>query len=62
VALEPAAPEIPVHDRAALAIGQRIAGPAIIEERETTLVILRRWTAELHPSGAVIATRDQEEG
>ncbi|WP_199231345.1 hydantoinase/oxoprolinase family protein [Falsiroseomonas bella] len=57
VAVEPAAPEVPVYDRAALAVGQRIAGPAIIEERETTLVILRGWTAQVHASGAVIAER-----
>jgi len=57
VAVEPAAPEVPVYDRAALAVGQRVAGPAIIEERETTLVILRGWTARIDPSGAVIAER-----
>jgi N-methylhydantoinase A len=57
VAVEPAAPEVPVYDRAALAVGQRIAGPAIIEERETTLVILRGWSAQVHASGAVIAGR-----
>jgi N-methylhydantoinase A len=55
VAVEPAMPVVPVYDRAALAVGQRIAGPVIIEERETTLVVLRGWTAGVHPSGAVIA-------
>ena len=57
VAVEPAAPELPVYDRTALAIGQRVVGPAIIEERETTLVVLRGWTAAVHPTGAVIAER-----
>jgi N-methylhydantoinase A len=57
VAVEPAAPAVPVFDRASLAVGQRIAGPAIIEERETTLVILRGWTAQVGASGAVIAER-----
>jgi N-methylhydantoinase A len=57
VAVEPAAPEVPVFDRAALAVAQRIVGPAIVEERETTLVILRGWTATVHPTGAVIAER-----
>jgi N-methylhydantoinase A len=57
VLLEPEAPDWPVFDRAALAIGQAIPGPAIIEERETTLVILRGWSARLHPGGAVIAER-----
>ncbi len=57
VAVEAAAPDVPVFDRASLAIGQHVAGPAIIEERETTLVILRGWTAQVHASGAVIAER-----
>jgi N-methylhydantoinase A len=57
VAVEPAAPSVPVYDRGALAVGQRLTGPAIIEERETTLVILRGWMAEVHQSGAVIAER-----
>jgi N-methylhydantoinase A len=57
VGVEPAMPLVPVYDRAALAVGQRIAGPAIIEERETTLVILRGWTAAVHRGGAVIAER-----
>jgi N-methylhydantoinase A len=43
--------------RAAIAVGQRIEGPVIIEERETTLVVLRGWTASVHPTGAVIAER-----
>ena len=57
VAVEAAAPEVPVYDRPALPVGARVAGPAIIEERETTLVILRGWTARVHETGAVIAER-----
>jgi N-methylhydantoinase A len=57
VAVEAEAPELPVYDRASLAVGQAVAGPAIIEERETTLVILRGWVATVHPTGAVIAER-----
>jgi N-methylhydantoinase A len=59
VMVEPDAPLVPVYDRMALAIGQRVAGPAILEERETTLVILRGWTAAVHPSGAVIAEHER---
>jgi N-methylhydantoinase A len=58
VAVEPAMPPVPVYDRAALAVGQRLAGPVIIEERETTLVVLRGWTAFVHPTGAVVAERE----
>ncbi len=57
VAVEPTLPELPVYDRAALAVGQEVAGPAIIEERETTLVILRGWIARVHDTGALIAER-----
>jgi N-methylhydantoinase A len=58
VHLDPAAPDWPVYERAALAVGQRVTGPAIVEERETTLVVLRGWTAEVHPTGAVVARRE----
>ncbi len=57
IGLEPDGAAWPLFDRAALAAGQRIAGPAIIEERETTLVLLRGWSAEVHPTGAIIAER-----
>jgi N-methylhydantoinase A len=57
IGLEPDGAAWPVLDRAALAVGQRIAGPAIIEERETTLVLLRGWAATVHPTGAIIAER-----
>jgi N-methylhydantoinase A len=57
VAVEPAVPNLPVYDRATLAVGQTVPGPVIIEERETTLVVLRGWNATVHPTGAVIAER-----
>ena len=43
--------------REALASGQRIDGPALVEERETTTVILPGWTAVLHATGCLIAER-----
>ena len=58
VAVEPGVPMVPVYDRAALAVGQQVAGPVIIEERETTLVVLRGWVASVHETGAVIAERN----
>ena len=48
---------VDVWDRSALPIGQVIKGPAIIQERETTIVILPRWRAEVHSTGTIIATR-----
>ena len=37
-----------VHDRAALAPGARIAGPAIIAEDETSTLVGRGWTAAVN--------------
>ena len=49
--------EASVYDRASLAAGQKVAGPAVIEERETTIVIPPHWDAEINESGCVVATR-----
>jgi N-methylhydantoinase A len=46
-----------VYERNALAAGQEIPGPAIIEERETTTVILPGWTARVDRTGCIIAQR-----
>ncbi len=47
----------PVYDRLSLAVGQTIAGPAIIEERETTTVIPPNWTATIDSYGCIVARR-----
>ncbi|WP_137390632.1 hydantoinase/oxoprolinase family protein [Rhodoligotrophos defluvii] len=47
----------PVYDRAGLGAGQTIAGPAIIEERETTTVIPPNWTATIDSYGCIVARR-----
>jgi len=46
-----------VYERSVLAAGQEIAGPAIVEERETTTVILPGWTARIDATGCIIARR-----
>jgi N-methylhydantoinase A len=46
-----------VYDRAALAAGQAITGPAIIEERETTIVLLPGWSATVDGRGCIVAGR-----
>lgn len=71
-AVEPAAPhahrpvlftrgqparDTPVFRRDALASGQRIVGPAIVEERETTAVIRPGWTVEVAADGTLVADR-----
>jgi N-methylhydantoinase A len=52
-------PEAPVsiYDRQALALGQTVKGPTLIEERETTIVILPGWQATIDRLGCVVATR-----
>ncbi|HEX7006606.1 MAG TPA: hydantoinase/oxoprolinase family protein [Alphaproteobacteria bacterium] len=48
---------VDVFDRTALAAGQEIAGPAIIEERETTIVLLAGWRAKVDQTGCIVATK-----
>jgi N-methylhydantoinase A len=49
--------QVPVYDRAALAAGQCVKGPAIIEERETTTVIPPDWTATVNKIGCIFARK-----
>lgn len=41
----------PVHDRARLGRGARVAGPAIVEQDDSTLVLLPGWRAEVDARG-----------
>jgi N-methylhydantoinase A len=50
--------EVPVYSRAQLKRGQQLRGPLIIEERETTIVILPGWNAEIDRNGCVYAARE----
>ena len=52
---------VPVYERAALAREQRIEGPVIIEERETTLFVLGGWTVSVHADGSLKAKRPHRE-
>ena len=47
---------VPVYDRYRLAPGRRLAGPAIVEERESTIVVGPRGTAEIDPDGNLVIT------
>jgi N-methylhydantoinase A len=51
---------VPVHERSQLAAGQVIAGPVIIEERETTIVVPPGWQATVDRFGCVIATPGEQ--
>jgi N-methylhydantoinase A len=57
VHLWPKAPIATVFDRPFLAPGQGIEGPALIEERETTIVIPPDWNATIDNLGCVVAKR-----
>jgi N-methylhydantoinase A len=48
---------VAVYDRSALAVGQLIAGPAIIEERETTTAIPPGWHATIDRLGCIVAEK-----
>lgn len=49
--------DVPLYDRSVLAEGQSVAGPAIIEERETTIIILPGWQASVDRFGSIVAKR-----
>ena len=48
---------VPVYDRYMLVLDQVVNGPALIEERETTIVVPPGWQAVTDKNGCVIATR-----
>jgi N-methylhydantoinase A len=48
----------PVYARKDLAEGQTIEGPAIIEERETTIIILPGWCAKVDGTGCIMASKE----
>lgn len=49
--------QVAVYARADLAVGQKIEGPAIIEERETTTALPPGWTAVIDAYGCIVATK-----
>lgn len=48
----------PVYARDKFGAGNRFAGPAIIVQLDATTVVPPGWNAAIHPSGAMILTRD----
>lgn len=48
--------KVPVYDGGKLGAGDRVDGPAIIEETTTTIVIEPGWHAVLHASGSYVIT------
>ena len=52
--------EVPVYQRAALAAGDVIDGPAIVEERETTIFILAGWRMTRLENASLVAEKTGE--
>ena len=50
------AAKTPIYDGSKLGAGAAIAGPAIIEEVTTTIVVEPGWTAKLDASGSYVIT------
>jgi N-methylhydantoinase A len=50
--------DTPVYERRELARDQGIKGPAIIEERETTIIILPGWRANVDTTGCIMASKE----
>jgi N-methylhydantoinase A len=49
--------DTPIHDRALLAKAERLAGPAIIEQVDSTTLLPQGWLAEVLASGSLLLTR-----
>jgi N-methylhydantoinase A len=50
--------ETPVYDGDEIGHGHRIEGPAIVEERFTTIVVYPGWLAELDAHGNYLIQRE----
>ena len=49
--------DCPAYERAAIVKGQRITGPAVVEDRDSTAVVPPRWTATTDHAGNLVLTR-----
>jgi N-methylhydantoinase A len=58
VHLDGAWTQAPVYEQVGLGAGAVIAGPAIIEQAYTTLIIPAQWRVEVRPSGDLVASRE----
>jgi N-methylhydantoinase A len=50
--------EVPLYRRDSLQHGQTFAGPAIVEQEDTTTVILPGWSARIDAIGNIVISRD----
>ncbi len=57
VILDGGAVRVPVYERTTLPVGQRFAGPAIVEQTDTTTVVHPDWGGEVVAGGNLILTK-----
>ena len=51
--------DVPVFSRARLRKGNRVSGPAIIEQEDTTTVILTQWSAIVDEVGSMLISKNE---
>jgi N-methylhydantoinase A len=54
--------DVPVYLRARLQPGDRLKGPALITEDQTTTVVTSHYRAEIGSSGHIVLTREENQG
>lgn len=52
--------EATIYDRMALGVGVSVAGPAILEQKDTTILVENGFTATVDPFGNLVLTRDAQ--
>ena len=52
--------DVPVYNRGRLLTGNVIPGPAIVEQEDSTTLVSKGWTAEVHESGTLVITRGDD--
>ena len=56
VAAEPDGIAATIYDRANMTVGLRFAGPAIVEQADTTTIVEPGWSGEVAPDGNLVLT------
>ncbi|WP_418282867.1 hydantoinase/oxoprolinase family protein [Halorubrum sp. DTA98] len=51
-----------VYDRSALSVGERVRGPAVLEQAESTTVVPPGWAGEIRQNGTLVLDRVVEAG
>jgi N-methylhydantoinase A len=54
--------EVPLYNRGALRAGNVVSGPAIVEQLDSTTLVLDDWYASVDPSGTLVLMRQTNAG